>query len=97
LNIKRLFGTLPRTPIAVLAVAVLTLTACASGSSPQINPDAGELTLCPEPRPEVCTMEYRVVCAQMQDGSFREFSNGCSSCTDPNVVGYRDGSCPVAE
>ena len=96
-NNKRLLVTLPRITIAVVAVAVLTLTACASGPSPRLNPDTEGLTLCPEPRPEVCTMEYRVVCAQMQDGSFKEYSNACSSCSDANVVGYRDGSCPVAE
>ncbi len=92
-----MFETLPRIAIAVLAAAVLTLTACTSSSSPQINPGTEGLTLCQEPRPEVCTMEYRVVCAQLQDGSFKEYSNACSSCSDANVVGYRDGSCPVAE
>jgi len=97
LNNKRLFETLPRIAIAVLAVAILTLTACASSSPSQINSTSEGLTLCPESRPEVCTMEYRVVCAQLQDGSFKEYSNACSSCSDANVVGYRDGSCPVAE
>jgi len=63
-----------------------------AGSSPGAA-DSNDLVICPEPRPEVCTQEYRVVCAQMQDGTFKEYSNGCTSCTDPDVVGYRDGNC----
>ena len=97
MNNKHRFETLPRIAIAILAAAVLTLMACTSSSSPRINPGTEGLTLCLEPRPEICTMEYRVVCAQLQDGSFKEYSNACSSCSDENVVGYRDGSCPVAE
>jgi len=57
------------------------------------NTDAVALTRCPEPRPQICTREFRPVCAQMHDGSFKTYSTGCTSCTDPNVVGYRDGAC----
>lgn len=55
--------------------------------------EPGALTPCPEPRPQICTREFRPVCAQMQDGSFKTYSTGCTSCTDPKVVGYRDGAC----
>lgn len=48
---------------------------------------------CTEPRPQVCTQDYRPVCAELQDGSFKTFSNGCSACSDPTVTGYRDGAC----
>ena len=97
MNNKHRFESLPRIAIAILAAAVLTLTACTSSPSLRINPGTEGLSFCPEPRPEVCTMEYRVVCARLQNGTFKEYSNACSSCSDPNVVGYRDGSCPVAE
>jgi hypothetical protein len=50
-------------------------------------------TPCPEPRPQICTQEYRPVCAKLQDGGFKTYSNGCTACTDPSVTGYRDGAC----
>lgn len=52
-----------------------------------------ELIACPDPRPQVCTREYRPVCAQLQGGSLKTYSNGCSACTDPEVTGYHDGAC----
>jgi alkaline phosphatase D len=54
---------------------------------------AQQITTCPEPRPQVCTREYRPVCAQLRDGSFKTYSNGCSACSDPAVTGYREGAC----
>jgi hypothetical protein len=95
MNIARLLDGLPGLAKAVVMAAVLGLTACASGSQPQSGTAIEGLAACPEPRPEVCTMEYRVVCAQRQDGSSGNFSNACSACADPTVAGYREGSCPV--
>ena len=57
------------------------------------NTGTDALTRCQEPKPQICTREFRPVCAQMQDGSFKTYSTGCTSCTNPNVVGYRDGAC----
>ena len=84
------------TAAAFLAVVVLIPAGCASiqiaGSAPK-EADSMDLVICSEPRPQICTQEFRIVCAQMQDGSFNEYSNGCTSCADPDVVGYRDGNC----
>ena len=52
-----------------------------------------KLTVCTEPRPQVCTREYRLVCAQMRDGSFKEYSNGCTACSDQLVTAYKEGAC----
>jgi hypothetical protein len=52
-----------------------------------------EMVTCPEPRPQVCTQDYRPVCAKLQDGNFKTYSNGCTACTDPAVAGYREGAC----
>ena len=52
-----------------------------------------EVVACKEPRPQVCTQDYRPVCALLQDGSFKTFSNGCNACSDPAVTGYREGAC----
>jgi alkaline phosphatase D len=55
------------------------------------------LIACPEPRPEVCTQEYRPVCAKLPDGSVKTYSNGCSACTDPAVTGFRQVACEEAQ
>ena len=51
------------------------------------------MVTCPETRPQICTHEYRPVCAQLQDGSLKTYSNGCTACSDPAVAGYRAGAC----
>jgi alkaline phosphatase D len=51
------------------------------------------MAVCIEPRPKICTMDYRTVCARMHDGSNKEYSNGCTSCSDPSVYGYYDETC----
>ena len=75
----------------------ISVPAFSGGTAPEEEDlqekDAGSLVLCPEPRPQICTREYRPVCAQMQDGIFKTYSTGCTSCSDPNVIGYRDGAC----
>lgn len=61
------------------------------------NSSEETIEVCPEPRPELCTMNYLPVCAQRKDNTFRTYSNGCTSCTDTEVVGYRDGECETTE
>lgn len=62
------------------------------------------LTKCSDPRPQMCTMDYRPVCAQRDTGircvkapcpssEWKTYSNGCSACSDADVSGYRGGSC----
>jgi hypothetical protein len=51
------------------------------------------LTMCKEPRPQICTQDYRPVCGQLMDGGVKTYSNGCSACSDKKVKGYREGAC----
>ena len=62
------------------------------------NP-AGEqrMVACTEPRPQVCTQDYRPVCAMLHEGGFKTYANGCSACSDPAVTGYREGACEQAD
>jgi len=53
---------------------------------------SGQMT-CTEPRPEVCTREYRPVCGTKRDGARQTYGNGCSACGDRNVVGHVPGPC----
>ena len=75
----------------------LLLVACATTSDEPIkrNYEPGELDLilCEEPRPQICTREYNPVCATLKDGGTKTGSTGCTSCSDPEVVGYKMGAC----
>ena len=72
------------------ALLLVSLYACA-GSAPLAT--GGEETLCVNPRPEVCTMQYDPVCATLADGSKATQSNACTACADAAVVSYRPGAC----
>jgi PBP1b-binding outer membrane lipoprotein LpoB len=74
--------------LAVLTALILLLSGCASQT---VNPD--DMTLCTNPRPEVCTMEYNPVCGFMQNNDFRTYASPCTACSDSAVVGYTMGDC----
>jgi len=81
----------------VWVIAVLILAGC---SSPNRQPEPGSdqalppLVACVDPRPEVCTLEYAPVCAELTAGGHREYASGCTACSDSAVGGYRNGPCP---
>ena len=52
-----------------------------------------KVTLCKEPRPQVCTMEYVPVCARLEDGSVKTYSSGCNACADAVVKSYKPKAC----
>jgi hypothetical protein len=75
-------------------VALLTgLGACATYSSESTTMD-GAATHCEEPRPQVCTMEYRPVCANLSDGGVKTYASGCTACSDARVVSWVEDECP---
>ena len=76
----------------VTAAAVLLLGACASGGDKQMA-EAGA-TVCEDPRPQVCTADYRPVCGTLSDGGSKTYSNGCNACADANVTSWVEGECP---
>ena len=58
------------------------------------EPEGGnKQTVCTDPRPQVCTMDYRPVCAQLEDDSFKTYSNGCTACSVHLVKAYEEGAC----
>lgn len=88
-----------------LLLTLPAVTACNATSKDALKGDhkssaqpvvevSSDLTHCPEPRPELCSQQYTPVCAQKSDGTFANYPNGCTACTDPAVVSYRDGDCP---
>ena len=55
---------------------------------------AGAATVCEEPRPQVCTMDYRPVCGTLAGGSVKTYANGCGACGDASVTSLVEGECP---
>ncbi len=64
-----------------------------------------EYTLCPEERSQMCTREYRPVCASVEVHCFkapcpaikRTYANGCEACANEHVLGFVPGSCSALE
>ena len=85
---------------SLLVLVVFCLMGCAVNTVPQSSEETSlqktseaELIICTDPRPEVCTMDYRPVCAERKDDSHKTYSNGCTACSDHEVIGYREGEC----
>lgn len=81
--------------VVVLGQAlVFALAGCHTNLDPDNSPNNGDkMTLCTEPRPQICTHEYLPVCAKFQDGSHKTYATGCTACSDPRVVGYVPEPC----
>ena len=71
---------------------VLLLASCAASGDQEVADQA--ITQCLDPRPQICTLDYRPVCAILADGRREEFSNGCSACSNPEVSGWVADICP---
>ncbi|MDH3633112.1 MAG: hypothetical protein OES20_00255 [Gammaproteobacteria bacterium] len=78
-------------PLSIL----LSLVACSAGQQRPIPVDRPQ-TACVDPRPQICTMDYTPVCAELRSGELKTYSNACSACADAYVVSYRLDPC-VAE
>jgi tetratricopeptide (TPR) repeat protein len=49
---------------------------------------------CADPRPQICTRDYRPACGLRLDKTSRTYGNACSACADPEVVSQSGGACP---
>lgn len=95
---------------ALLIMIISLLFACSTHQpAPKEHEQKQEqqLTECPEQRPQICTMDYRPVCATRDTGircvttpcpssEQKTYSNSCSACADPAVMGYIANECPPA-
>ena len=86
-----------RLTLRTLGCAILlAASGCAAQQAKQAEEQVAEndLTVCTDPRPELCTMQYDPVCARIGEGDAAEwktYSSGCSACSDPQVTAYRPG------
>lgn len=84
--------TLNRVILTSLCIGSLTvLTGCNGGSSS--GGSGATLTLCSNPRPEICTLDWTPVCGATSTGSTKTYANACNACSDKEVVGYVSGEC----
>ena len=91
---RPLLSLLPRTVLLLFAViATVGVLGCSSSSVPQDTADTPELTRCVDPRPQVCTRDYRPVCGVSTDGSKKTYGNACGACSHQEVVGHSPGEC----
>ena len=80
--------------LLLAAFSQLSISCASSSEKNDINePGAIDVILCEEPRPQVCTREYRPVCATFQDGSSKTYATGCTSCSDSLVKYYKPEEC----
>lgn len=49
---------------------------------------------CADPRPQMCTQEYRPACGSRRNGGRRTYANACSACSDLDVLSQAAGACP---
>ncbi|MBD1390597.1 hypothetical protein IC617_14260 [Neiella sp. HB171785] len=66
---------------------VLMVAACQSQPQPEQLPKG--FTKCPEPRPEICTMQYEPADGLLADGTTKSYGNACSACGDPEVIAVK--------
>jgi hypothetical protein len=92
--------------LASLVLIALTGLACSGTPGERPAPDEGAAgwVACEPPRPEMCTREWRPVCARRDTGvrcvttpcpswETKTYGNSCSACADPAVHGWRPGEC----
>ncbi len=74
-------------------LSVLGLAVLVAGCQSSLSRETEGPVACEEPRPEVCTRDYRPVCAEVAGGTSRTYANGCDACADRTVRAYRPGAC----
>jgi len=76
----------------ISALILLTITAC--DLTEQISPD--NITLCTDPRAEVCTQNYLPVCGTEDPtipSGWTTFSNACTACAVTTISAYKQEAC----
>ena len=68
------------------------ISGCLSASGKQSGLPENAV-VCEDPRPTICTREYRPVCGHFADGTVKTFGNPCTACGDKKVVGFTHGPC----
>jgi len=86
-------GSMNKMLLGILAVGLITFVPWADAKEASKQSKSETMTQCTVPRPQICTRDFRPVCAKKSDGTFKTFSNACTACSDPAVIGHREGKC----
>ena len=79
---------------AAIAVGLSGCLASLPGARGPATPAIDDARVaCSDPRPMVCTMEYRPVCATLIDKDTRTYASGCNACADVVVASYLPDAC----
>jgi len=79
--------------VVFLILLSALVSACAAYDKKTADLSISKLTVCNEPRPQICTREYNPVCATYKGGSKKTSATGCTACSDPEVIGYVMAAC----
>lgn len=97
-----------RLTVLALFFALLAIAGCDGAAEDDTTRDSStdnSLAIqCTDPRPQICTREYRPVCGLRDTGircittpcpstERKTYSNACSACSDPDVLEYTPGEC----
>lgn len=74
----------------ILGLTMLTLLLSGCKSHTQIPEHA---RACQDPRPQMCTMDYKPACGFQNDDAVKTYSNACQACSNPEVKWVVEGSC----
>lgn len=91
-------------PVFPLLLMVILLGLAGCNEQPEA---AADITECKEPRPQMCTREYRPVCGLRDTGvrcvtepcprtEHKTYGNACDACADSAVLSHRPGACEAA-
>ena len=79
---------------ALLLYPCLILMGCSTvAETKNIKTSESKITVCKEPRPQICTLIYLPVCAATKNAKEKTYASGCTACSDKNVVSYHEGAC----
>jgi len=93
----------------VLLASLAVLCACSHEQQmpPRPLPDTAAIQ-CMDPRPQICTLDYRPVCGTRDTGvrcvtepcestELQTYSNACSACSDSLVLSHVEGTCEAPD
>lgn len=93
-----------RVLMIVIVFTTSLLTSCTQSKKVDHETSQVPFKQCPEERPQMCTKEYRPVCANRDTGvrcvtapcpsiEQKTYGNGCTACADEKVSGYISDAC----
>lgn len=80
------------TLISMISVLFLCVACTPTDKNTPAPDNTMDFTHCEEPRPQICTREYRPVCATKGTQEIT-YATGCTACSDMSVIKYRPGAC----